>query len=73
MCFQKNILKWFFVFQISYSGNTLCLWNHIPETPVSHEIPIPESPKIIKDNSDISKNVGVQEEKLGVQEEIPKL
>jgi len=25
MCSEKNILKWFFIFHISYSGNTFLL------------------------------------------------
>jgi len=40
-----------FLLLIFYSKNTFCY-------------PYSESPKIIKDNSSISKNVGVQEEKL---------
>jgi len=36
------------------------LWKHLLLT----EHPIPESPKTVKGNFDISKNVGVQEETL---------
>ena len=46
-----SILKTFFAY------GTL-----IPETLFVYEIPIPESPKIINNNSDILNNIGVQEE-----------
>jgi len=51
-----------FVFWIFYYRNPLYLRNSILKTPFTHEIFISKSSKIIKDNSGISKNVGVQEE-----------
>jgi len=60
MCFEKNILEWYFVFRIYYSEKIFCL--PLFRKSFTYETFIPESSKIIKDNSSI-KNVRVQKEK----------
>jgi len=59
-CVPKNIFcNYFLTSRFPILKNTLFTETPIPKTAFAYIISIPESPKIIKNNSGISKNVGV--------------